>query len=84
MQWIKSLQIAIAEENENQIDHLINHMPDFDSLEEMQDATYIIREAYQLLIKRKEETAQKLLKLQKQKEFLHSSRTQSKTFDQTH
>lgn len=84
MQWAKELKIAIAEENETSIDKIIEQLPQFDSLEQMQEAAYLMQEAYKLLKLKKDQTASNLLKIKKQKEFLQATSTSTSSFDQSH
>ncbi len=84
MQWIKNLKIAIIEEDENKIDNLIQQLPQFNSLEQMQEAAHLMQEAYKLLKLKKDHAAASLLKIKKQKEFLQTTSTAKTSFDQSH
>ena len=83
MQWVKELKIAIAEENPSKIEQLINALPQFDSLEQMKEAAFLMQEAHAFMTSEKEKTAGILLKIKKQKEFLNSVSSQKPSFDQS-
>jgi len=82
--WINQLKIAIVEKNEERIEELIYELPQFDSLEQMEEAAYMMQEAHTLLTKEKETLATKLLKIKKQKEFINSNIKHTSSFDQSH
>ena len=84
MQWIKELKIAIAEENESKIEKLINEIPKFSSLKEMEEAAFLMQEAHTFVKSEKERTASILLKIKKQKAFLNATSSQNSSFDQSH
>ena len=76
--WLTELQIAIVEQNPQRIDALITNIPTFKSVEEMQSAASLIKEALNLMHHLKDETAETLAKIQKHKDFLNST-TANKT-----
>lgn len=84
MEWINQLKIAIIENNEKKIESLIEKLPQFESVEQMKEAAYIMQEAHNLLTQEKDILASKLLKIKKQKEFINSSIIQRSSFDQSH
>ena len=83
MQWAKELKIAIAEENEVNIEKIIEELPHFNSIKEMEEAAFLMQEAHLFLSSKKDELASKLIKIKKQKEFLNSTMTKSSSFDQS-
>lgn len=84
MEWTKALKIAIVEEDINKIESLIDTLPQMQTEKEMQEAAYMMKAAYDLMTKRKDETADTLLKIKKQKAFLSSTFTRKNSFNQTH
>lgn len=84
MQWIKELKIAIVEEDEKKMETVIAALPQFDSLEQMQEAAHLMQEAYTILKSKKDQAASNLLKIKKQKEFLQATSTSTSKFDQSH
>jgi len=83
LQWAKELKIAIAEENEVNIEKIIEELPHFNSIKEMEEAAFLMQEAHLFLSSKKDELASKLIKIKKQKEFLNSTMTKSSSFDQS-
>ena len=84
LQWAKELKIAIAEENEKKIEKVIEQLPQFESLEQMKEAAYLMQEAHKFLTAKKDEFASKLVKIKKQKEFLNATMAKTSSFDQSH
>jgi len=84
LKWTNQLKIAIIENNELKIEELLTELPQFDSLEQMKEAAYMMQEAHTLLNKEKNILTSKLLKIKKQKEFLNSSIRHQSSFDQSH
>jgi len=84
LKWINQLKIAIIEKNETKIEELMADFPMFSSQEEMEKAAYLMQEAYDLLVSEKEIVAANLLKIKKQKEFLHSTSPSTPIFSQNH
>lgn len=84
MQWTKELKIAIIEEDELKIEKIISELPQFNSLEQMDEAAHLMKAAHKLLSEKKDELASKLVKIKKQKEFLNSTLVKKSSFDQSH
>ncbi|UCN00496.1 hypothetical protein LCX93_00845 [Sulfurimonas sp. SWIR-19] len=68
--WHTKLQIAIIEKNAQRIDLLVSQMPKFETVEEMQVAAALIKEALKLLQQLKDETGETLKKLRQHQDFL--------------
>ena len=83
LQWAKELKIAIAEENEVNIEKITQTLPQFDSLKEMEEAAFLMQEAHAFLSAKKDELASRLVKIKKQKEFLNSTMSKTSSFDQS-
>ncbi len=71
--WLTKLQIAIIEENIENLDKLLDEMPLFDSRKDMESASYLLREAATLLHRLKNETALIMNQLKKNMDFLRST-----------
>lgn len=84
MRWADQLKIAIIEKDESKIETIIEKLPNFNSIEEMEEAAYLMQEAHNFLATQKEKFAAKLLKIKKQKEFLEATSASTSSFDQTH
>jgi hypothetical protein len=80
--WLNDLKIAIIEKNTQKIETLIDEMPIFETLENMQEASYLLREASILLHTLKDETAKSMQQIKKNLNFLRSTESSAKnTFD---
>ena len=84
MLWIKELKIALLEEDELKIESLIDDLPQFDSIEQMKEAAFMMQEVHNFLNQEKGSYASKLVKLKKQKEFLNTTVKKYSSFDQSH
>lgn len=84
MEWNNQLKIAIIEKNEEKIEKLIQTLPTFESLEQMEEAAYLMQEVHTFLSSKKDEFAHKLVQFKKQKEFLNSTILKTSSFDQSH
>ncbi|MCW8838386.1 MAG: hypothetical protein OQJ77_05790 [Thiovulaceae bacterium] len=74
--WLNQLQVAIIEKDTKKLDELLDTLPEFQNKEEMQKASYLLREALELLYKLKDETSASMIQIKKNIKFLNS--TQSK------
>ena len=80
--WLKELQIAIIEKNTNEIDRLVECMPMYEKMEDMQAAASLLKEANRLMMTLKEETAESMSKIKKTKDFLDATHSKdSSLFD---
>lgn len=84
MQWTKALKLALLEENDERLEALIEELPQLDSLEQMNEAAFMMQEVHNYLSAKKEDYASKLIKIKKQKAFLNANAVQSSSFDQSH
>jgi len=71
--WIKEFKIAFIEENISKLLELIDTMPQFDSLHEMQEAQALIIQAHDELLPARDKAAKNLQELKKSKEFLQAT-----------
>ncbi len=76
--WANKLTVAIATQNTKQIEELTHTLPEFSNLEEMQEALYLIKEAYSVMQKLKDETARQLQQIKKNIDFLESTSPRQK------
>ena len=80
--WLKEFKIAIAERDSDKIDALSLNIPIFDSVDKMNEALYLIKEATKLIQTFQDETLQTKNKLKKNIEFMKSTqRAKNSTFD---
>ena len=71
--WLNKLQIAIIEKDTQKLDNLLDNIPKFDSIDEMQKASYLLKEAMELLFVLKDETLVSIKQIKKNLEFLNSA-----------
>jgi len=71
--WLNNLKIAIIEKNPAKIDDLVESIPIFDDVKDIESAAYLLKEASILMITLKDETAESLKKIRKTKDFLAST-----------
>lgn len=71
--WLNNLQIAIIEKNTQALSELIDNMPKFDNLKDMQTASYLLREAAELIYTLQDETKITMKKMKKNIKFLEST-----------
>ena len=74
--WLNKLQIAIIEKDTDKLEELLETLPEFDNIEQMQKASYLLKAAQELLFTLKDEASLSMKQIKKNLEFLNS--TQSK------
>ena len=75
--WLNELTVALVEKNTDKIGELLDTLPEFETLEEMQKAQALIKECLILLHTLKDETAATMNKLKKSRDFLNSTKYNS-------
>lgn len=75
--WLTKFKTALVLEETDKIVPLLEEMPHFESLAEMEEAAYLLRQATELVTHHKHETAQVLRQLKNTLEFLKSTPTPS-------
>lgn len=75
--WHKQMQIALVEQDTDKLAQLIQDPLEFDTLEEMQSAQYLLAEAVKLLRTLQNETSITMKKIKQNIDFLKA--TQDKT-----
>ena len=73
MMWLNKLQIAIVEKNTDLLDILLDDLPEFRDVDEMQKASYLLREASILLHTLRDDTSHQMSQIQKNLNFLNST-----------
>ena len=71
--WINNLKIAIVEKNTDNIDKLLDSIPEFKDLKEAESVMYLLKEALELLHTLKDETAESMMKIKKNLNFINST-----------
>ena len=79
MPWLTKLKIAIAEQNIENIENLIDNLPKFTNAQELEEAQYLFKEVAILLHTLKDETQSTMQQIQKNLTFLRATETQTAT-----
>lgn len=72
MQWINDLKIAVVENDTRCIGELIQHVPNFEDLEEAKEALALIQMAIVIVDEEKTQTMEIMKKIKQTKEFLQN------------
>ena len=78
MSWLSELKVAIVSKDPQKISTLIDTMPTFEEAEQMQEALYLIKEAYIVMNELKSETLAQREQIKKNIDFLESTASQQK------
>lgn len=71
--WLTKLKTALVLEEVERISTLLDEMPQFDTLEEMEEAAYLLQQSKILLEQKKNQSAQTLQQLRNSIDFLKST-----------
>lgn len=74
--WLTKLKTALVLEEIECISTLLDEMPQFDSIEQMEEAAFLLQQSKILLEQKKIQTAQTLQHLKNSIDFLKSTETQ--------
>jgi len=78
MSWLSELKVAIVSKDPQKISTLIDTLPTFENVEQMQEALYLIKEAYVVMNELKNETLRQREQIKKSIDFLESTAAQQK------
>jgi hypothetical protein len=76
--WLNKLKIAIVQKDTDALEELLETLPEFKDKDEMIEASYLLREALELLYKLKDETSHSMRQIKKNLEFLNSANGDTK------
>jgi len=76
--WLTKLKIAIVEKNTDSINTLLDQTPNFEKIEDVKEAMYLLKEAFELVYGLRDETAQSMEQLKKNMEFINSTQPANK------
>lgn len=76
--WLTELKIAIIEQDPKRLDALLDHTPQMESIQEIEEAIYLLREANEMMQHLKDETAASMKQIKKSVGFLDSTHVQTK------
>lgn len=71
--WLNELQIAIVEKDTDKLDKLLDSLPEFDNVDDMKKASFLLKEALELLYKLKDDTSESMIRIKKNLDFLKST-----------
>ena len=74
--WLSKLKTALVLEEIERISALLDEMPQFDTIEQMEEAAFLLQQSKTLLEQKKIQTAQTLQQLKNSLDFLKSTETQ--------
>ena len=74
--WLNNLKIAIIEKNTDNIDKLLTTTPEFTNTKEIETVMYLLKEASALIYALKDETADTMLKIKKNLNYIKSTQSQ--------
>ena len=74
--WLSKLKTALVLEEIEHLSALLDEMPQFDTIEQMEEAAFILQQSKTLLEQKKIQTAQTLQQLKNSLDFLKSTETQ--------
>lgn len=74
--WLSKLKTALVLEEIERISSLLDEMPQFDTIEQMEEAAFLLQQSKTLLEQKKIQTAQTLQQLKNSLDFLKSTETQ--------
>ena len=79
MPWLSKLKVAIAEKNIENINELIENLPQFETIDELDEAQYLFKEVYLLINGLKDETQSSMQRIQKNLSFMRSTEVKPTT-----
>lgn len=71
--WLNKLKIAIIEKNIDNLDKLMDEIPQLESTQEIQEAIYLLKQATEIVSSLRNETAHSMKQIQKNLKFLRST-----------
>jgi hypothetical protein len=76
--WLKEFKLAIILKDANKISSLMDEIPQFKNLQEMQEAYYLIEQAREIIQDYKNSISQDLVKIKQNIQFIESTQKQKK------
>ena len=77
MNWADALKVAIATKNSKEIQRLAETLPQFENIAQMQEASYLLKEASTVMSELKDETLLQIRQIKKNIEFLQATHQNS-------
>ncbi|PHS56716.1 MAG: hypothetical protein COB17_08395 [Sulfurimonas sp.] len=76
--WLNKLKIAIIEKDADKLEKLLEDIPNPKSINEAQEALFLLNEATDMMHILKDETSESMLKIKKNLSFIHSTQNKPK------
>lgn len=70
MSWLKAFKIALIQEDEKKLSFLADTIPKFETLQAMQEASYLIEQAIIFFKKTENNASNEMQKIRKAKKYL--------------
>ncbi|WP_455757420.1 hypothetical protein [Sulfurimonas sp.] len=77
--WLKQLKIAIVEKNTDNINKLMDDIPQLEDIDEINQAIYLLREASELVHTLKDDVSKSMIQMKKNIDFLKSTQSKKKS-----
>ena len=77
--WLNKFKIAIVNQDTDAIDRLLNEMPKFSDVSDMQEAKYLLKEATSLMERLKDKTKSSMKQIKQNINFLKSTQANTKS-----
>ena len=71
--WLKQFKIALIQEEVQALATLLDEMPQFNNLQEAEEASYLLIQAYELMSRLKNETSKTMQQLKKNIDYMKST-----------
>jgi len=71
--WLTKLKIALVEKNTKKLDELMDEIPKFDNIADVESALYLTLEATKLVEELKGQTSKSMMKIQNNIKYLKST-----------
>ncbi|NPA60025.1 MAG: hypothetical protein GXO30_06135 [Epsilonproteobacteria bacterium] len=82
--WLNKLKIAIAQEDTDSLDKLMQNIPQLKDIREMKSAVYLLKEATCIVEKLKKDSANSMKQIKKNLDFLNATKeSKVSSFDVT-
>lgn len=77
--WLKNFKLAVLQKDAGKIASLLDEMPQFKNLADMEEAAWLTKEALNVIGELKDESQTAMIQIQKNIKFLESTRPQTST-----
>ncbi|NOQ30733.1 MAG: hypothetical protein GQ570_06390 [Helicobacteraceae bacterium] len=79
--WLNEFKVALLEKDADKLELLLNTMPTFDTLKEMEEALFLSNEALTLVNKLKTATSASIVQIRKSIDFIKSTQQVKNSLD---